>query len=56
MGCERDGACLARPFASVAFPLRFQLVPGGLSNRPEAANKRKWKEPERPLLRLFFAS
>jgi hypothetical protein len=43
MGCERDGARLAQPFVSVAFPLRFQLVPGGLSNCPEPANTRKWK-------------
>ena len=38
----------------VAFSLRFQLVPSGLSNCPEPANKRKWKEPEQPLLRLIF--
>lgn len=44
----------ARPFVSVAFSYAFQRVPGGLSNCPEPANTKKWKEPERPLAPALF--
>jgi hypothetical protein len=54
MGCGKDGARFGAAIRVCSFCVPFQPLPGGLSNCPEAANKRKWKEPERPLLRLFL--